>query len=305
LNQPTFEPLLAQDNFLTTHLGPLDLYMRISKHLFLALWAVVGHSSFLALKTQAADPVPVSWSKDVLPILRANCYACHQTSKTQGGFRMTDFEGLLKGGESGDAAIVAGNPEASNLLREITPVDGKAEMPKNLAPLKPTEIEIIRKWIAQGAVQDVVDTGPRFTNEKPPIYSRPPAIVSLDFSPDGSQLALNGFHEVLVLSTQDWQLKNRLIGMSPRIESVRFSPDNQWIAVAAGEPGVLGELQLWNNASKQLHRSTLLGGDTLFGLSWTHDSSMLALGMADNSIRALDLEGWHRTADRVLSLCHH
>ena len=112
--------------------------MRISKHLFLALWAVVGHSSLLALKTQAADPVSVSWSKDVLPILRANCYACHQTSKTQGGFRMTDFEGLLKGGESGAAAIVAGNPEASNLLREITPVDGKAEMPKNLAPLKPS-----------------------------------------------------------------------------------------------------------------------------------------------------------------------
>ena len=273
--------------------------MRISKHLFLALWAVVGHSSFLALKTQAADPVSVSWSKDVLPILRANCYACHQTSKTQGGFRMTDFEGLLKGGESGDAAIVAGNPEASNLLREITPVDGKAEMPKNLAPLKPSEIEIIRKWIAAGAVQDVVDTGPRFTNEKPPIYSRPPAIVSLDFSPDGSQLALNGFHEVLVLGTQDWQLKNRLIGMSPRIESVRFSPDNQWIAVAAGEPGVLGELQLWNNANKQLHRSTLLGGDTLFGLSWTHDSAMLALGMADNSIRALDLEGNQKLYQRT------
>lgn len=273
--------------------------MRISIHLFLALWAVVGHASLLAPKSQAADPSSVSWSKDVLPILRANCYACHQTSKTQGGFRMTDFEGLLKGGESGDAAIVPGNPEASNLLREITPVDGKAEMPKNLAPLKPTEIEIIRKWIAAGAVQDVVDTGPRFTDEKPPVYSRPPAIVSLDFSPDGSQLALNGFHEVLVLSTQDWQLKNRLIGMSPRIESVRFSPDNQWIAVAAGEPGVLGELQLWNNANKQLHRSTLLGGDTLFGLSWTHDSSILALGMADNSIRALDLEGNQKLYQRT------
>ncbi|MCY3007195.1 MAG: DUF1549 domain-containing protein [Planctomycetota bacterium] len=259
----------------------------------------MGPSSLLAPKTQAADPPPVSWSKDVLPILRANCYACHQASKTQGGFRMTDFEGLLKGGESGDAAIVPGNAEASNLLREITPVDGKAEMPKNLAPLKPTEIEIIRKWIAAGAVQDVVDTGPRFTNEKPPVYSRAPAIVSLDFSPDGSQLALNGFHEVLVLGTQDWQLKHRLIGASPRIESVRFSPDNQWLAVAAGEPGVSGELQLWNNANKQLHRSTLLGGDTLFGLSWTHDSSMLALGMADNSIRALDLEGNQKLYQRT------
>jgi hypothetical protein len=61
----------------------------------------------------------------------------------------------------------------------------------------------------------------------------------------------------------------------------------------------LGELQLWNNANKQLHRSTLLGGDTLFGLSWTHDSSMLALGMADNSIRALDLEGNQKLYQRT------
>lgn len=268
------------------------------------LLALLGTASLLtsaswAPTSWAADPANPTWSKDVLPILRANCYACHQTSKTQGGYLMTKFDGLLKGGESGDAAVVPGNPDASKLIREITPVDGKSEMPKNLAPLKPSEIETIRKWIAAGAVQDIVDTGPRFTNEKPPVYSRPPAIISLDFSPDGSQLALNGFYETLVLGTQDWKLKHRLIGPSPRVESVRFSPDNKWIAVAAGEPGVSGELQLWNNENKQLHRSTLLGGDTLFGLSWTQDSGMLALGMADNSIRAFDIEGNQKLYQRA------
>lgn len=269
-----------------------------------AYFAVVTSLGFLTLCSQlqavsAADPAAPTWSKDVLPILRANCFACHQTSKTQGGYLMTDFASLLKGGESGDAAIVPGNVDASAMIREITPVDGKAEMPKNLAPLKPSEIEIIRKWIAAGAVQDIVDTGPRFTQEKPPVYTRSPSISTLSFSPDNSQLALNGFYEVLVFGTQDWQLKNRLVGPSSRIESIRFSPDNQWIAVAAGEPGVSGELQLWNNANKQLHRSMLLGGDTLFGLSWNHDASMLALGMADNSIRAFDMEGNQKLYQRT------
>lgn len=273
--------------------------MRSIKYLALGLGSLLATHS-LTQSLLAADPGSTpTWSKDVLPILRANCYACHQTSKTQGGYLMTSFDSLLKGGESGTAAIVPGKPDESNLVHEITPVDGKSEMPKNLAPLKPAEIEIIRKWIAAGAVQDIVDTGPRFTNEKPPVYSRPPAIISMDFSPDGTQLALNGFYETLVLGTQDWKLRHRLIGQSPRIESVRFSPDNKWLAVAAGEPGVAGELQLWNNENKQLHRSTLLGGDTLFGLSWANDSAMLALGMADNSIRAFDLEGNQKLYQRT------
>jgi WD40 repeat protein len=265
----------------------------------LTLTATLTHTVSFPSNASAADPGSPTWSKDILPILRANCFACHQASKTQGGYLMTDFAGLLKGGESGDAAIVPGNLEASAILREITPVDGKSEMPKNLPSLKPTEIELIRKWIAAGAERDVVETGPRYTQEKPPVYTRGPSITTMQFSPDGTQLAVNGFYEVLVFGTQDWQLKNRLIGPSPRIESVRFSPDSQWLAVAGGEPGVIGELQLWNNANKQLHRSTLLGGDTLFGLSWTNDSAMLALGMADNSIRAFDLDGNQKLYQRT------
>ena len=272
--------------------------MYVAKFTMVLSLGCVVHSH-LATQALAADPVNPTWSKDVLPILRANCFACHQTSKTQGGYLMTDFASLLKGGESGDAAVVPGNVDASAMIREITPVDGKAEMPKNLAPLKPAEIEIIRKWIAAGAVQDTVDTGPRFSQEKLPVYTRSPSISTLSFSPDNSQLALNGFYEVLVFGTQDWQLKNRLVGPSSRIESIRFSPDNHWIAVAAGEPGVSGELQLWNNSNKQLHRSMLLGGDTLFGLSWNHDASMLALGMTDNSIRAFDLDGNQKLYQRT------
>lgn len=248
---------------------------------------------------RADDPSPPTWSKDVLPILRANCFACHQEAKQQGGYRMTEFASLLRGGESGDAAIVPGNPDASHLIAEITPVDGKAEMPKNLPPLKSSEIEIIRRWIAAGAIQDVVDSGPRFTNENPPKYARPPSIASIAFSPDGQEIAVTGFHEVLVFDAQSWQPRHRWIGMSPRLESVRYSPDGKWLAVAAGEPGVSGELQLWNRDTKQLERSLMLGGDTLFGLSWSHESDLVAFGMADNSVRALDLMGNQKLYQRT------
>jgi WD40 repeat protein/mono/diheme cytochrome c family protein len=253
----------------------------------------------LALPAIAADPPSPSWSRDVMPILRANCFACHQEAKKQGNYLMTDPARMMQGGESGEAAIVPGNPDASYLMKEISLVDGKAEMPKNLPPLKPDEIDTIRRWIAAGAVMDVVDTGPRYSNEQPPQYSGPLNIVGLNFSPDGSKLAVTGFHEALVFNTQDWSRSNRFIGMSPRLESVRFSPDGKWLAVAAGEPGVSGELQLWNTQSNALERSVGLGGDTIFGLSWSHDSSLIAFGMTDNSIRAIDLEGKQRLYQRA------
>ena len=253
----------------------------------------------LASAGRAAEPEAPTWSKDVLPILRANCFACHQEAKKQGGYMMTDFSSMLKGGESGDAAIVPGNASLSHLMSEITPVDGKSEMPKNLPSLKPAEIETIKRWIAAGAIQDKVDSGPRFTAQNPPKYTRPPSIGSIDYSPSGSEVAVSGFHEVLVFDTQSWQLKNRLVGMSPRVESIKYSPDGKWIAVGAGEPGVAGELQIWNNETKQLERSFMLGGDTLFGLSWAHDGSLIALGMADNSVRAFDIQGNQKLYQRT------
>ena len=264
--------------------------------LLMFAWPAVAFDSTLP---HSADPAAPTWSRDVMPILRANCFACHQQAKKQGGYLMTDSAALLQGGESGDPAIVPGNPDASYLMKEISLVDGKAEMPKNLPPLKPDEIDTIRRWIAAGAVIDTVDTGPRYSAEKPPVYSRPPNIVSMDFSPDGSKLAVTGFHEALVFQTQDWSRSHRLVGMSPRLESVRFSPDGKWLALAGGEPGVSGEFQLWNMQSNALERSVSVGGDTLFGLSWSHDSALIALGVTDNSIRAFDLEGKQRLFQRA------
>ena len=40
-----------------------------------------------------------SFAKEVLPILRANCFGCHQDSKKLGGYLMTDFQTMFKGGE--------------------------------------------------------------------------------------------------------------------------------------------------------------------------------------------------------------
>ncbi len=58
-----------------------------------------------------------------------------------------------------------------------------------------------------------------------PTYSRRPVVTSLDLSSDGQFLAVAAVHEVYLLDASTLELSRRLIGLSPRIESLKFSPD--------------------------------------------------------------------------------
>ncbi len=191
-------------------------------------------------KDGAAKAIPrVSYDKQVRPIFQAQCQGCHQPAKAGGGYVMTAFDRLLKGGESDDSAIVPGKPGESHLVEQITPKDGKAEMPQGKTPLSAGEIELITRWIGEGASDDTPQNAhDRYDMEHPPEYTRLPVIPALAFSPDGSLLAVAGFHEVLLWKSDGSELVGRLVGLSERVESLAFSPDGEKLAVTgAALPG--------------------------------------------------------------------
>ena len=192
-------------------------------------------------KPPTAPPEKISFYRQIRPILQANCAGCHQSAKASGDYRMTTFATLLRGGGSGEAAIVPGKPEKSYLVELITAVDGKAEMPKDKPPLATQDVALLRRWIEEGAVDDSLpNTRPHYDAAHPPVYVRPPVVSALDFSADGSLLAVAGFHEALLLKA-DGSRAARLVGRSDRIESVRFSPDGTRLLVAGGVPCQFGD----------------------------------------------------------------
>ncbi|CAN5441480.1 hypothetical protein BH11PLA2_BH11PLA2_24420 [soil metagenome] len=253
----------------------------------------------------AADTVakPVSFYRDVRPIFVTHCQGCHQPAKAQGKYVMTDFASLLKAGESEKTAITPGKPEASYLLDELKIKEGKAKMPKNRDALNPLQIETITKWVAAGAIDDTPATAkaPAIDTEHPPVYNAAPVITSLAYSKDGSMIAVTGYHEVLLHKADGSGLVGRLVGLSERVQSLAFSPDGLWLAVAGGSPGQFGEIQIWNVAKQKLKLAAPLTFDTVYGISWSPDGSILAVGCADNTVRAIDAD----TGKQVLQMGTH
>ena len=110
------------------------------KHLlFIAVLGVV------TIPASAAD-----YLRDIKPVLKARCYACHGALKQKAGLRVDSAVNLRKGAK-GEDVLALGNPDESELLARLTSPDAEERMPPEGAPLKPAEIAAIREWIAAGA----------------------------------------------------------------------------------------------------------------------------------------------------------
>lgn len=116
---------------------------------------VVWASGNPSLNADDSPEAKVDYERQVRPILVDNCLACHGAdSETRyGGLRLDKREAALSGGDSQLQAIVPGNADGSELIKRITSTDPDVVMPPShhAEQLKPEQIEILKRWIAQGA----------------------------------------------------------------------------------------------------------------------------------------------------------
>lgn len=114
---------------------------------FLVCWRAVGSPDFTARAQQANA---VDFKRDIEPIFQARCYQCHSAKKVSAQLRLDNQKLALKGGVSG-AVIVPGQSAASRLLHRVSGQGDEARMPLNGEPLTTAQIELLRRWIDQGA----------------------------------------------------------------------------------------------------------------------------------------------------------
>ncbi len=236
----------------------------------------------LAVLTAAAAhaETPVSFTRDVRPILQKHCSGCHQPSVREGKLSVVTYAALKSGGTAGPA-FITGKPSDSPLFKLIS---GKnPTMPKGGQPLPAKDVETIRLWIAQGGKDDTPEANDPISPQHPPVYRQLPLIPAIAYSPDGSMLAVSGYREILLHRADGSRLLGRLVGRSPRVESIAFSPDGKYLAAVGGNSCKFGELQLWDVATQKQLQSVEIGFDVLYGVSFSPDGKKVAFGGAEKS----------------------
>ena len=218
--------------------------------------SLVGFSNWEASardEPQSPSLKPVSFLKDVAPILVQNCIACHNTKKSEGKYVMTTFAQLAKGGVAGEGiTLEPGDPDSSYFV-ELCRVDGEPRMPYKLDPLPGETIALFERWVKEGAKYDGADPTEEWLVALrksspvivPEIYPAPVPITALAYSPDGSKLIASGYHEMTAWGSLDDKLARRTGGLAERTYAIAFSPDGKWMATAGGDPGEYGSVRLF------------------------------------------------------------
>lgn len=123
------------------------------------LIVIVVSMLLLPIASLLADEI--DFENDVLPILEDRCLYCHGEDEQESGLRLDLRPKMLRGGDSGLSAVVPGKPDKSYLIELINHVDADMAMPPDEDKIPDEEIQLITRWIEQGAVvpgqMDAVD----------------------------------------------------------------------------------------------------------------------------------------------------
>ena len=223
------------------------------------------HLSLTLLLIAGAAPVPQtpapSYSKQIKPFFARYCVECHNAKDAEGSLNLQTYRSLMQGGERG-AAIVAGKPDTSRLVRLIEGKQKPAMPPRKSAQPKADEVALVRAWVRAGARDDGAAgqvTLPKIVAKR---KTNPP-VKALAYAPDGKLYAARG-NNVFILDERG-QKFGEGHDRSDGISALGISSKSV-LAVASGTTGVKGQASLWDlEAGRLLHPDALEHNDVTSG----------------------------------------
>jgi len=241
-----------------------------------------------------ARDATVRFEEDVLPVLAANCVACHNAKVREGGLMLDSVAAILKGGDSGPG-VVAGKPAESVLFLRATHRQGDVMPPPDnkvaARPLSPVELGLLERWIATGAA-----AGPAVARQ--PIAWRPlprgvGPVPAVAITADGRLTAAARGNGVGVFDTRSGRLIETLVDPATAaaevgqahldaVSAVAFAPDGDRLAT-----GSFRTVKVWRRRPP-LQVAEIADSAGATAAAAAPGGTLVALGLPDGRIALAD-----------------
>lgn len=255
-----------------------------------------------------------NYDDDVKPVFARYCLTCHSAGEMRSGLSLETYNGVVKGGSSGEA-VIPGRPASSTLYKAVAHEgDGVPQMPLGGAKIPDQYVAIIRDWIQSGLLENATSTPkgnpgpslefrptslnkpqgtPAMPESLPPVTLPEPAksnpITALAASPWAPLLAIAGHERIYLYNLE----KRALAGELPFPEGIpytlRFSRDGATLLAAGGKGVQSGKVVLYD--VKTGKRLATLGQepDVVLAADVTADGKLVALGGPGKLVRVFSV----------------
>lgn len=244
---------------------------------------------------------PVDFEREVLPLLKKNCVACHNATKHESGLVLETPQSIIKGGDSGPAVVPKNGAESLLLGRATGKTDSLMPPPDNKVaakPLTPEELGLVKLWIDQGAAGIVSGAGSEVHWQPLPAGVNP--IYAVAVTPDGQFAACGRANQIFIYHLPTGRFVCRLtdpellktgvyqqpgVADLDLIQSLAFSPDGALLA-----SGGYRAIKLWQRPRDvRLATFDTAAAEGAQTIAASTDGKWLATAAADNSIKLWNL----------------
>ena len=275
-----------------------------------ALLVIGGLSNQVFAQDAEKSATPVNFVEHVLPIFRQHCLQCHNANDAEAGLAIDSYGAVMEGGGSGD--VVSAGDSAGSRLYLVMTHDEEPAMPPNQDPIPPEQLEIIKRWIDGGLLENsgskakkrkgpslsfsTSDTGkpdevilPESVWRVPVVTSdRAAAATAIAASPWAPLVAVAGQRQVAMYHTES----HDLLGVLPYPEGIpqvlRFNRDGGYLLVAGGTHSSMGIASLYDIRNGQRLLSVGDELDVVFGADINDSMTRIALGGPQKMVRIFD-----------------
>ena len=285
---------------------PFDLRFRFLSVIGLAVFAPVAFSQ--EAKPAAPAAPKINYDEHIRPILREHCFTCHSVDKQESGLQLDSYAKAMAGGSSGEI-VIAGDLGSSRLWALVSQME-EPKMPPKQDKLPAAKLDLISKWIEQGAPENA---GSKVTLKKNPLAAvaaattgkpegpvampvglfkqpvhytqRPGQITAIASSPWAPVVAVAGQKQVILYQSETGEL----LGILPFPEGipyvVRFSRNGEVLLAAGGRGGHSGCAVLFDVKTGQ--RIAKIGDelDAVLAADVNSTHTLVALGGPNRVVR--------------------